>query len=152
MTLSYALTSAALAGNAQMVIRSDGAYIPPDPLNTDFQVYLAWLAAGNTPTPCTAPATRFPQQVTRRQFFQAAAQDGLITQAEALALLSAGTMPASLATAIATLPAAEQFAAQMSILGDAVFSRANPLIAALGTAMGQTSADLDALFTLAASL
>ena len=61
-------------------------------------------------------------------------------------------MPASLATAIATLPAAEQFAAQMSILGDAAFSRANPLIAALGTAMGQTNADLDALFTLAASL
>ena len=83
---------------------------------------------------------------------QAAAQESLIAQAEALALLASGTMPASLAAAIATLPAPEQFAAQMSILGDANFSRTNALVAALGTAMGKTSADIDALFTLAASL
>ena len=104
------------------------------------------------PAPCTAPAAPIPAQVSRRQFFQAAAQDGLITQAEALALLASGAMPASLVAAIATLPAAEQFAAQMEILGDATFARANPVIAALGTSMGKASADLDALFTLAASL
>ena len=28
---------------------SDGAYIPFDPDNTDYQAYLKWVADGNTP-------------------------------------------------------------------------------------------------------
>jgi len=36
----------------QVVVRTaDGAFIPPDPANTDFAAYLAWLEEGNEPLP-----------------------------------------------------------------------------------------------------
>jgi hypothetical protein len=42
---------------------ADGASIPADPLNADYRVYLAWVAAGNTPDPAPpAPAPTLPQQ------------------------------------------------------------------------------------------
>jgi hypothetical protein len=34
---------------------SDTAFIPPDPANTDYAAYLAWVEAGNTPEPAPVP-------------------------------------------------------------------------------------------------
>tara|TARA_B100000700_G_C14571078_1_gene635629 strand:- start:363 stop:545 length:183 start_codon:yes stop_codon:yes gene_type:complete len=33
----------------RIIRKSDGAQIPKDPKNTDYQLYLEWVAAGNTP-------------------------------------------------------------------------------------------------------
>jgi hypothetical protein len=40
----------------------DGAFIPTDPDNMDYQAYLAWLDEGNEPTPTAPPATTLPTE------------------------------------------------------------------------------------------
>ena len=46
----YKLTRNTYGGDTQSVIRkSDGACIPFDLDNTDYQEYLEWIADGNTP-------------------------------------------------------------------------------------------------------
>ena len=37
--------------NTTLIKRSDNAYIPFAPANTDYQAYLKWVAEGNTPEP-----------------------------------------------------------------------------------------------------
>ena len=46
----YKLTRNTYGGDTQSVIRkSDGACIPFDPANRDYEEYLAWIEEGNTP-------------------------------------------------------------------------------------------------------
>ena len=48
----YKLVKTNLDGAITVVHRlSDGAFIPFDPANTDYQTYLKWLEEGNTPLP-----------------------------------------------------------------------------------------------------
>jgi len=53
--MTYTLT------NSTMIIRDDdNGFIPPDPANTDYQAYLAWVAEGNTPNPYVPPPEPAP--------------------------------------------------------------------------------------------
>jgi hypothetical protein len=48
----YKIINSSITGNQISVKRlSDDTFIPFDPANTDYQKYLAWVAAGNTPEP-----------------------------------------------------------------------------------------------------
>jgi hypothetical protein len=49
---------------------ADNAFIPPDPANTDYAAYLAWVEAGNTPEPAPEPVA--PVELTTEQKLEAA--------------------------------------------------------------------------------
>ena len=48
---TYKLSPDFLGQPNATIIRSDGAFIPANPDNTDYQDYLKWVAEGNTPLP-----------------------------------------------------------------------------------------------------
>ena len=79
--MSYTLTSGVLPVDRQFIRRDDGAEIPPAPRNADFAQYLAWLAAGNTPT--APPAEPAPTVLLTFLQFMA-----LFTPAEQAAIVS----------------------------------------------------------------
>jgi hypothetical protein len=46
-----------LTANPKIIVRDeDGAFIPADTDNVDYQDYLAWREEGNTPAPYVPPA------------------------------------------------------------------------------------------------
>jgi len=46
-----------LTASTNIFRRADGAYIPMDESNADYQQYQSWLAAGNIPEPADGPST-----------------------------------------------------------------------------------------------
>lgn len=60
-----------LIADSTAVQRSDGARIPDDPNNRDYQDYLVWLAAGHQPAP---PPTPTPEQYMQFSIQAAASQ------------------------------------------------------------------------------
>lgn len=74
-----------LTESPSIIVRiTDGAYIPADPNNTDYQAYLAWLAEGNTPSTIQSELSKspVPQEVTRFQLRAALLQVGVLEDVE----------------------------------------------------------------------
>ncbi|MGY3588092.1 hypothetical protein [Bradyrhizobium sp. USDA 4350] len=126
--------------------------------------YSAWLGMGLTATPWPGAQTAadvravlepfgYPcAPITRRQFYQQCAVAGIITQAEAIAVLANGTLPAALSTIVNALPAGQQFAAQMLLIGATEFDRNHPMVQTIGAARNMTDAQVDAFFQAAGIL
>lgn len=89
---------------------TDGAYIPTDFANVDYQTYLAWLAVGNTPDPAPNPA---PAPATK---ISAAAFLARFTSAEELAVQAAAQANPSIALGL-TVGLAK---GAINLVGDAV--------------------------------
>jgi hypothetical protein len=99
------------------------------------------------------PPPSVPEEISDRQFFQQAAVQGIITQAEALAAVQTGTIPSALQTIVdGIVDANERFAAQMILSGATAFRRSHPLTASLGAAFSWTPEQIDAFFIAAAQV
>lgn len=144
--MSYTMTS------GKSVIRdADNAWIPDDPSNADWVAYQGWLAKGNKPNPYVPPI--IVPVISRRQFFQQAAVEGLITQDEAVFAVSTGAIPAVLQTIVSDLEdAQQQFAVKMLLSGATVFERTHPLTVAIADSFGWTDAKVNQFFTQASGL
>lgn len=92
-----------------------------------------------------------PQSISRRQYYQQCVVMGWITQAEANALATTMTIPASILAFINNLPVGQRFAATFFILMEPVYYRNNTFLNSLWTAGGVTS-QMDAFFEAAAQL
>lgn len=68
-----------------------------------------------------------PDEISRRQFFQQLAVQEIITQADAIAAMTRGTVPVPLQTIIDILPKEEHFGALMLVIGATTFQRTHPL-------------------------
>ncbi|CAO4134746.1 hypothetical protein [Methylorubrum extorquens] len=117
---------------------------------------LVWDAlrlAGIEPVPPSAvPAS--PPVISDRQFAQALALAGTITEAEALAWAARGELPQAMEDALDQIPEAEnqRFGARMMLAAATTYERNHPLTEQLGALLGYDAAALDALWTRAAAL
>lgn len=109
------------------ILRSDGASIPPDPMNMDYVVYLAWVAAGNSPTPYAPPPSP-PLTATPFQFRAGLTAAGIRTQVENMVTNSTNQ----------TLKDAYQYSS--------LFVENDPLMMTMACSLNLTSAQVHSMF------
>ena len=90
---------------------------------------------------------RAAASVSKNDFAIALAASGTLTEAEATAWDTVGTLPPAAAAAILTLPLEQQRPARMKIAGVTTVHRNSPFVALLAGAYGLTDEQVDALFT-----
>lgn len=100
-----------------------------------------------------APPPPVPESISDRQFAHVLAVNGLISQGEALAWVTVGTVPDQIQTVVDNMPDPDiRFGAQMLLSGATIFERHHPMTEALAAALGKTPEQTDALWVQGAAL
>lgn len=99
------------------------------------------------------PAPPVPSTISKRQSFQQAAIEEIITKEEAIAAVQTGTIPAKFLELINSLESDDaKFAYTMLISGATSFDRNHFLIEQLGKTLNKTSEEIDEFFRKASAL
>ena len=93
-----------------------------------------------------------PDSISDRQFWQACAKLGYITEDEAFAAVTVGAIPAVITAAISTLPSAQRFDVKMAVAGSNTFHLSNPATPVLMALMQKQPSDAQAIWRLGSSL
>jgi hypothetical protein len=117
---------------------SDGAFIPADHTNTDYQQYLVWLAGGGVPLPAQPTTPVVPQQITRAQ--------------GKAALITMGVWGSVTAYVATITDPTERALAEVALNDTLTWKRSSPFLNTAAAALGLTPAQIDALFVAAAAI
>lgn len=126
---------------------ADGSISGRENLTTEQNATLDGVIAAHDPA-----LTEVPDLISRRQCYQAWAQQGVITEAEALDAVSSGKIPASFEAGIVAAPADKQLGLRMALAGNATFSRRTQTTKDFGVAMNWTPRQIDDTWRLATTL
>jgi len=119
-------------GKFENIIRvEDKAHIPSDPINIDYQQYLAWVAQGNTPEPYIEPPPPIPQSLTQRQ--------------ARVVLIRAGYL-ATVETVIANMPGVSGDEARITWEFATEIRRDDPLLVQISGLLNLTTEQIDQMF------
>jgi hypothetical protein len=116
----------------EIIQRADGAFIPVDMLNADYQAFLAWQAEGGVLEPRDPPLSDVPQEVSAGQAYATLMAAGLYDDVQAWAEDPDTNVLHRLAFQKGT-----------------TFRRDSPALAAGSAALGWDDAMLDQLFIAA---
>ena len=105
--------------NTTSIIRTtDGAFIPADPANSDYQQYQAWLFVGNEPEPADVPAPPTPIDLLQKldaenALTQRNLREFILLTAEAVKQATGGALDMSQLPGVAMVKAVEAQAAEL---------------------------------------
>ncbi|CAK0770069.1 hypothetical protein WCLP8_4470001 [uncultured Gammaproteobacteria bacterium] len=93
-----------------------------------------------------------PPAISKRQLLLASWQEGLITEAEAIAAASTGALPAAISAALTSLTADQQIAFRITWAAMVQVDRSNPFVPIMAQAFGKDDTEIDQFFLDAATL
>lgn len=130
--MSYRLTR-----GSPIIRLSDGASIPADSGNADFQKYEMWKAAGNVPEPADNAQVQIPTIVSLCQARLALYQSGLLKTVD---------------DTINSMAGEDGDKARIKWASAGMVERSDPLVVYMAGQLNLSSDNLDQLFMLAATL